>query len=289
MPTATSTITKTAQPTHLMLKASKGATLPTLSKADPPATLTTLRKLYNRAARAFLLRDIALTDSLLESAFALIQPPLDMPDALQTDRRKWDILRITLETTVYSSHPPQETVPESLRSYLIDSPPMILKSSYARSLQLFTPVSARRPNGSATYLPSQVLITLVFASLKIGCPDSGRIMIEDWLAAREGPSSASTTAVEPEGDGYEKVLELYCLQVLPKLEQWDYAKEFLDYESELPNSTRQVRFYNFRLTFRLTPGLSISKPPFSAYIPNFNPLVCQHSPMTPSLPLWWIV
>lgn len=66
-------------------------------------------------------------------------------------------------------------------------------------------------------------------------------MIEDWLARREYPDSL-TRSDSDNGDGYEKVLELYCLQVLPKLEQWDYANEFLEYESELVHETREVHF-----------------------------------------------
>lgn len=42
------------------------------------------------------------------------------------------------------------------------------------------------------------------------------------------------------GDGYDKVLELYCLHILPKLDQWDYTEEFLEYESELPVQRREV-------------------------------------------------
>ena len=96
------------------------------------------------------------------------------------------------------------------------------------------------PTLNPAFLPSPVLTTLVYSSLKIDAPDVGRVIIEDWLARRE--PNYSLESQRSEGDGYAKVLDLYCLQVLPKLDQWDYAREFLDYESELPAQHREVRF-----------------------------------------------
>lgn len=103
---------------------------------------------------------------------------------------------------------------------------------------LFTPTSQSSSNSA--YLPSQVLITLLCSSLKVDCPDVGRAMVEDWLARRESCYLSNDC---PDDDGYEKVLELYCLHVLPRLEQWDYAKEFLQYEGELLVNRREVRTY----------------------------------------------
>jgi hypothetical protein len=202
-----------------------------------------LRPLYNRAARAFLLRDIPLTHSLLESAFSLFQPSNVIPDPLLDQRRKWDILRITLESTVYSSPPTShDSLPASLQEILVESPQALLTSIYARSLTLFTPDSrvSQKSKANAAYLPPQVLITLVYSSLRIDCPDVGRVMIEDWLSRREIPATLPTG--ETKDDGYEKILELYCLQILPKLDQWDYAQEFLEYEGELLANVREVRY-----------------------------------------------
>lgn len=62
-------------------------------------------------------------------------------------------------------------------------------------------------------------------------------MAEDWLSRRVPPVE---DGLESEEGGYDKVLEIYCLLVLPKLEQWDYAKEFLQFESELSEPRREV-------------------------------------------------
>ena len=60
-------------------------------------------------------------------------------------------------------------------------------------------------------------------------------MIEEWLARRgEGGSDDSP-------EGYEKVLEVYALHILPRLEDWDGASEFLRYESELSSASKQAR------------------------------------------------
>ena len=222
-------------PTATMTTLSKTTIIP-LNQSHP--TASTLRSLYNRAARAFLLRDVVQTHSLFISAFAILAPPTSMtPDALVVHRRKWDILRITLETTVYSSPPPEiDKLPLELREILTMSPPLLIGKLHTRSLALFTPTSTPTPNSA--YLPSQVLITLVLSSMKLDCPGVGRGLIEDWLARRR--QGDQVVGVDGDGEGYGKILDVYCLHVLPRLEEWDYAKEFLEYEGELPSHTREV-------------------------------------------------
>jgi hypothetical protein len=142
---------------------------------------------------------------------------------------------------VYVSPPAQAekaALPNSLLLLLSETPHTLISKFYARSLALFTPTNSVMPGASAGYIPSQVLATLVLASLKVDCPDQGRVMIEDWLARRE-PSL--TIPDDGQEDGYAKIMDLYCLHVLPKLQQWDYAFEFLEYESELETVMREVR------------------------------------------------
>ncbi|EGN98851.1 hypothetical protein SERLA73DRAFT_181540 [Serpula lacrymans var. lacrymans S7.3] len=201
--------------------------------SSPPSnsTTATLSSLYNRAAKAFLHRRVSVTCSLISSAFAFVKPPSqNSSDSLSLQRRKWDILRITLETTIYTSPPStaeMETLPASLRETLLLSSQSFITNSHTRSLILFTPTSMQ-PNSA--FLPFQVLITLVSASLKVDCPNLGRGMIEDWLSKRGQYEDSQPSDAE----GYEKIIELYCLQVLPRLDEWSYATEFLQYENELP-------------------------------------------------------
>lgn len=218
----------------LPLKASLEPPLPNSSSSS--STEATLHSLYNRAAQAFLYRDIVLTTTLIASAFALLRPPIaPAPDAFDVHRRKWDILRITLESTVYASPPDHASLPQTLRELLLLSPQSFVATSHARSLALFTPSSLPRTPTSA-FLPYQVLITHIGSSLKVNCPAPGREIIEDWLSNR-----GQYDFIPSRGEPYEKVLELYCLHILPRLEEWDYAKEFLAYEVELPPGKRMVR------------------------------------------------
>ncbi|TFK79439.1 hypothetical protein K466DRAFT_606149 [Polyporus arcularius HHB13444] len=204
------------------------------SETEERRYIATLRSLYPRAARAFLQRDVSLTHSLLSSAFSLIHPPASSSDALASQRRKWDILRITFETTLYASPPSQdpETLPPSLRANLMLTPEPLLTTLHSRSLHLFTPSDTQQKATSA-FLPGQILVTLVLASLKLDCPEVGRGMIEDWLAKHGQETDASDPSA------YAKVLELYCLHVLPRLQHWEYAEDFLTYERELSPDVRQ--------------------------------------------------
>ncbi|KAJ3785184.1 hypothetical protein GGU10DRAFT_8179 [Lentinula aff. detonsa] len=225
-----------------------------------------LDKVYNRAARAFLNRNVALTRELLETGFK----SLESASSNLTSLRKWDILRITFDTMLYTSPPlsPGSQINEVpfLHDMLSKTPQSFVEGIYTRSRQLFL----QSENNTGTVLPSQVLATLVYSSLKADAPDVGRRMIEDWLAGRGDTAelssswmSTSTSSTESSmsdgydadgsmngdsprdgintvdgGDGYSKILELYCLQVLPKLDQWEYATEFLEYESELDQEVR---------------------------------------------------
>ncbi|KAL5486052.1 hypothetical protein ACEPAI_7096 [Sanghuangporus weigelae] len=238
------------------------ATVNGSSNSDPgpstSSTISTLRSLYPRAAHALLQRDFALTHALLESAFELLTPPPPIPhstpDALDTHRRKWEILRITLETSAYASPPSSSSssssstkrigvgadyvLPPALRANLMLSAPGLITALHTRSVRLFTP---QQQSPKAAFLPAQILVPLVLSSVKLECPDVGRSMIEDWLAQRHSVESRRSDA-----EGYERILELYCLHVLPRLHEWEYAQEFLEYESELPESTRQ----HFKTTLR---------------------------------------
>lgn len=239
MPTATTT-TQPAAASIASLKARSGS-----SSAGSAAA--TLRSLYPRAAKAFLQRDVALTQSLLASAFSLIHPPpTAAPDSLAAQRKKWDILRITFETTLYAA-PPQdpEALPATLRANLLLSPEPLVAALHARSLHVFTPAldaaRAAIPRPSAAYLPAQILVTLALAGLKLGCAGVARDIIDDWLAKR-GQGAGDGEQMDEDRRGYAKVLEVYCLLVLPRLEDWDYAEDFLTYERELHSEVRQVSF-----------------------------------------------
>ncbi|KAG8768810.1 hypothetical protein FRC12_005375 [Ceratobasidium sp. 428] len=251
-------------------------------KSARSETITKLRTSYSNAARAFLHHRTEEAHILVEEAFELLgSPSSHQPDQLSSHRRKWDILRITLETTLYTT-PVDGSAAASKRTKLLESvaksstskfaslnewsaprsparsthhplsspsieepslllPPSLLGTLHTRSSILFTPASDRP---SSRYLPAAVLVALVLASLKLDCPLVGRGMIEDWLANRDSlglgvDGEGSGEAKNEEREGYEKVVEVYCLHVLPRLNEWDYAKDFLDSEVEMTPVKRQ--------------------------------------------------
>ncbi|PBL03401.1 hypothetical protein ARMGADRAFT_912589 [Armillaria gallica] len=229
MPTATTTTIITSPSPH-----------PTTYKPNKVSSSSsaTLSALIDRAGRAFVNHDHHLSQSLVDSAFTLLPSPLLLPDALDDHRKTWDIFRITLEAHVYASPPAAEDVPEHLKEVMLQSSHALMTRMYQRSLTLFTPASGSSKSvasANVVYIPPPVLNTLVYASLKVNCPDVGRVIIEEWLAHRHGRLSSNHT----HHDAYKKILAIYCLQILPALEQWDYAKEFLDYESELSPRSRE--------------------------------------------------
>ncbi|KAF8340000.1 uncharacterized protein EI90DRAFT_2907682 [Cantharellus anzutake] len=247
--------------TTTLNKSARKKTSKSSKSTDPNDPFVYLKSLYPPAARAFLRRDISLTQSLVERAFITLSAhPVSsfLPDSFDSHRRKWDLLRITLETTLYSSPPTISTTPEhshtetdglppSLKDMLLQSPSHILDTMYVRSVQLFMPM--KTPDGPSPIplcLPAQILVALVYSALKLECPEVGRKFAEDWLAHRGlapidlhlSPSNGNTGAESP--DAYERVIDVYCLQVLPRLGEWEYAFEFLKYEQELPEEKKKV-------------------------------------------------
>ncbi|KAF9520867.1 hypothetical protein BS47DRAFT_1335539 [Hydnum rufescens UP504] len=206
---ATTTLTKTT--TKKKLKR--------IRSQDP---LATLKPLYPPAARAFLRREVGVTQNLIDAAFLILtaNPPNISADPLAVPRRKWDLLRITLETTLYSSDgglnlPPSE----------------FIQTLYTRSIRLYTPTSTPDTPPSSAYLPLQILIALVFASLKLDCPEVGKNMVEHWLNHRDDVSNL-----------LNRLIDVYCLQILPRLGEWDYAMEFLKYEPELSHEKKKQMY-----------------------------------------------
>lgn len=259
MATATATATVTATRSKYSQFMSGKHDILTPNVLDDP--VGNVKSLYAPAARAFVRRDVALTQTLLEAAFATLSahPPLldTINDLMVNMRRKWDLLRITLETTVYTSSSPLITItstasssdapislkslPSSLQGVLELQPHQLVDSLLSRSLNLWTPAGC---HPSALYLPVSINSALVFAALKVDCADVARQVIETWLAHRaeavSAPNTPGSHLFDLSSEGYEKILDIYCLQVLPRLGEWDYAMEFLKYEPELSLDKRKV-------------------------------------------------
>ena len=194
--------------------------------------LPTLRALYSRATHSFVQRDLAQTHSLVDQALKLLSPPsssTSLVDGLSSHRRKWDILGITLATTLYSSTHSKSLKKENVELQL--PPNDFVQSLRTRSLRLFTPQSL---SPSAGYVPPQVILILAVSALKFDAITLAREIIEDWLTKRGQDESLCDAAA------YEKIVEVYALHVLARLGAWEDAREFMQYEGDLPEEAKQV-------------------------------------------------
>ncbi|KAG8868046.1 hypothetical protein FRC20_004282 [Serendipita sp. 405] len=212
------------------------------------STKSTLRTLYEQAKLAFLQRNLALADKLVTQAFTLLAAPLShggvqseegeigqkTADPLDSQRRKWDILRITLQTTIYTSQPSEATL----------SPLKFLHRLRSQSLKLFTPVGAV---ASITNVPDTVVLLLIVSALKLEEVNTAKDWVEEWLMSRnpqredtiDPQINASDATNSPPMTSYERIIDIYVLHVLPRLDLWDDAVEFLRYESEMREEVKE--------------------------------------------------
>lgn len=218
---------------------------------------TTLRHLYDKAKHAFLQRDFRLTDQLISQAFIYLHPPTEASldaDGFDSQRRKWDILKITLYTTLYTSRDSDARLENP--NIGLDLPPyQFLQRLRASSLKLFTPQVPSQlshherkdalDSASIGNVPDQVVFLLIVSAVKLDEIRVAKEWIEDWLIRREPATSAEDGgASEPNGSSqmtsYEKIIDVYVLHVLSRLGLWDDATEFLRYESEMGEDTKQA-------------------------------------------------
>ena len=220
--------------------------------------------LYERAKHAFLQRDLLVANELLTQAFSQLGPSsggqstdVDVDaDALDSQRRKWDILRITLHTTLYTSQASDQRInlPSSspgLRFNPASLPPyQFLQGLHSQSLKLFNAASAMPSIGK---VPDQVVLLLVVSAVKLGEVHLAKEWVEDWLVRRDASSTSSSPSIM---DGsltptsYERIVDVYILHVLPRLGLWDDATEFMRYESEMNEDTKEVSFHRCVMSLR---------------------------------------
>jgi hypothetical protein len=62
--------------------------------------------------------------------------------------------------------------------------------------------------------------------------------VEEWLAAVPSP-----VPYEKEKDLYGKVIELYCLGLLPRNKEWEFARTFIGMNEYLSKSRKEVQLF----------------------------------------------
>ncbi|KZT57641.1 hypothetical protein CALCODRAFT_272182 [Calocera cornea HHB12733] len=216
--------------------------------------LRSLRNLYRQAARAFLSRSPSVA-TYLEKAFALLPAPDDHDSAresaaLEQQRIKWDVLRLTWEASIYPTHglvngcangkgkgKERENghgisngdgkVEAHADMDLLALPPAtLLPALHARSLVLFTPSTLK---ASSSHLPAEVLLALVLFAVKLGMYPVARDWVELWWVVRG--------SADPEGEdeikGRRKIRDTMALRVLPGMRDWESARGWAEGEQDL--------------------------------------------------------
>ncbi|KAJ1970967.1 hypothetical protein H4R34_005892, partial [Dimargaris verticillata] len=107
-------------------------------------------------------------------------------------------------------------------------------------------------HGTASDIPSEVLVSLGLLALQYQAPSLGAQWVETWLASipdyvldilEEAPVKSHLTDPlvwrQQWAYAYEKVTELYLLHLLSAMGDWASAEAFLEYNQVLPVTTRQ--------------------------------------------------
>ncbi|CAO3574105.1 unnamed protein product [Mortierella alpina] len=256
---------------------SAGELSPTSSNNGP---LTQILVLYHKATSTFLLRQLASAYSVSLEALELLSRTnqdygLDQSPNIST-RRSFFILKqklwilhatifgamLTDRTTAAATEttaggaPSTTSTARSLAhgvrkrvsgSTAKDSPEKLVKDLWRRIVEDY--------GGLEGDVDGQVMVPFVLLCINQKLFALGRQIVEAYLATiPEGMlihlETAAGVALAPAGPGsngkdplmtnYERLVELYLIHVLAKLGEWDYAAEFLQYNSVLSETSKKT-------------------------------------------------
>lgn len=71
-------------------------------------------------------------------------------------------------------------------------------------------------------------------------PEGMLIHLETAAGVALAPAGPGSNGKDPLMTNYERLVELYLIHVLAKLGEWDYAAEFLQYNSVLSETSKKV-------------------------------------------------
>ncbi|KAF9285912.1 hypothetical protein BGZ68_003397 [Mortierella alpina] len=253
---------------------SSGELSPNSSSNGP---LTQILVLYHKATSTFLLRQLASAYSVSLEALELLSRTnqdygLDQSPNISTRRsffvlkQKLWILHATIfgamltdrataaasETTAGGASSTARSLVHGVRkrvsgSTAKDSPEKLVKDLCRRIVEDY--------GGLEGDVDGQVMVPLVLLCINQKLFALGRQIVEAYLATiPEGMlihlETAAGVALAPAGPGsngkdplmtnYERLVELYLIHVLAKLGEWDYAAEFLQYNSVLSETSKKT-------------------------------------------------
>ncbi len=73
-------------------------------------------------------------------------------------------------------------------------------------------------------------------------PEGMLIHLETAAGVALAPAGPGSNGKDPLMTNYERLVELYLIHVLAKLSEWDYAAEFLQYNSVLSETSKKVTY-----------------------------------------------
>ncbi|RGB32427.1 hypothetical protein C1646_670109 [Rhizophagus diaphanus] len=204
--------------------------------------LQSLTSLYQKAKDDFLLRKYDSAHSLCSAAISKLtnfSPISSSPSAKNLQTKIW-ILYINLIAAVFAEKPPIITKDLEIERLLERSAEKVVSDIWLKVIN--------EGYGEETgEVPGEVVVACILFCLNQQQAPNGRNIIEEWLNALsdelilhlERISSKGVTD-DPILKSYEKVVELYVLQVLPKLRDWDLASKFLADNEVINNERKKV-------------------------------------------------
>nr|CAG8617368.1 3481_t:CDS:2 [Entrophospora candida] len=223
-----------------------------------------LIKLYKKATEAFLLRDYDIAYSLSTEAIVSLNKLLTFTSTNTNNdstitiataannnqgnnalkKRIW-CLYVNLIASLLSEKSPVNTNDLYLIRFL-KLPSEIVAE------EIWNKVIVEGFDNEEGQVPGEIVISCVILCLNKQIPKIARMIIEQWLISIpdtltqkpiQMPINETTenhNAVE-DLKNYEQIIEIYILNVLPKLNDWDYAKSFLN-DNDIINKDRKILY-----------------------------------------------
>ncbi|KAG0265617.1 hypothetical protein BG011_004408 [Mortierella polycephala] len=224
--------------------------------------LSQILALYRKATSTFLLRQLATAYSTSLKALELLtrtnqEYGLDSSDQLPTRhsylvlKQKLWILNVIIFGAILSDRVANELLrrdhaagSRKLFAGSENSPEILVKDLWKRLVadykglegdvdgQVMVPLALLCIN-QKLYPLAQQIIGAYLATI----PENMLIHLETAAGALAG---MDTTVKDPLMIQYERIVELYVVHVLTKLQEWEYARNFLEYKSALSDSSKKM-------------------------------------------------
>lgn len=199
-----------------------------------------IRNSYNKATQSFLLREYDTTWTHVTTALDQLREfDISVVDGVLM-RKAW-VLFVSLVGAVLSQRQQGKRVKlangrGSLGAYTAQGPEQVMKSLWSTCVDAY--------GGVEGHVDGSVVVANILVELNVHQVELARSVVEGWLGTLS--EFVLTFLEEHSGDddeismAYERVVELYILHVLPKLGEYEYAREFLNFNSILTEDKKRI-------------------------------------------------